>query len=522
MNGESRISLGTGVAAAAALGLLLAGAGATYVFMRTAAATTPETATPSSTSSAPSGVPGAGARDVVVTLTPDAVQRAGLTTATVALGTSATHVRLPGVVEPNAYRQVAVTPLVSGRITRVAAQLGARVHKGETMAEIYSPAIAEARTKYISAQTMLDAHDLELRRTEKLVEIGAASRQELERIHAEHAAQIAEVNSARAQLELLGVPTPAAHAAQGADTVTATSSVSAPIDGVITERSANVGLNVDGATRLFTVVDLSTVWIVADVYERDFSRVRIGSEAAITTPAYPGTTLRGRVSYIDPQVNAATRTAKVRIEVANARSDLRLGMFADVDISTGEATARAMIPRASIQQVGNRSVVYVVDPQPGRFVERAVTLGASSGQQVEVVSGLQPGDVVVAEGSFFLRAERERLGAMSGGGLTQPTPAPPGGTALGRDSTPQTANVLVTERGFEPATVTLRAGTPARITFLRTTDQTCGTEIVFPSLDITRALPLNTPVAIDFTPDRAKEIAFTCGMNMLKGVVAVE
>jgi RND family efflux transporter MFP subunit len=369
----------------------------------------------------PSGTAGASAGDVVVTLTPDAVERAGLMTATVATGTSATEVRLPGVVEPNAYRQVAVTPLVNGRVTRVAAQLGARVRKGETMAEIYSPALAEARTKYISAQAMLDAHDLELQRTQKLVEIGAASRQELERIHAEHAAQIAEVNSARSQLELLGVPVPASHSVQGGDTVSATTGVPAPIDGVVTERAANVGLNVDGATKLFTVVDLSTVWIVADVYERDFSRVRVGTEAAITTAAYPDATLRGRVSYIDPQVNAATRTAKVRIEVANPRGDLRLGMYADVAISTGEATARTLIPRASIQQIGNRSVVYLADPeQPGRFVERAVTLGAASGQQVEVVSGLQSGNVVVTEGSFFVRAERERIGDTPGTEVARP------------------------------------------------------------------------------------------------------
>ena len=411
MNGESRVTLGRGVAAVAALGLLVAGAGVMYLLMGPAAVATHETAIMPAPTPAPSGAAGASAGDVVVTLTLDAVKRAGLTTATVVTGTSATDVRLPGVVEPNAYLQVAVTPLVAGRVTRVAAQLGAHVRKGEMLAEIYSPALAEARTKYISAQAMLDAHDLQLQRTEKLVEIGAASRQELERIHAEHAAQIAEVNSARSQLELLGVPAPASHAAQGEDTVSATTGVPAPIDGVVTERAANVGLNVDGATKLFTIVDLSTVWVVADVYERDFSHVRVGSEAAITTPAYPGTTLRGRVSYFDPQVNAATRTAKVRIEVANPRGDLRLGMYADVAISTGETTARVMIPRASIQQVGNRAVVYLADSlQPGRFVERAVTLGVSSGEQVEVVSGLRPGDVVVTEGSFFVRAERERLG----------------------------------------------------------------------------------------------------------------
>jgi cobalt-zinc-cadmium efflux system membrane fusion protein len=407
MNGESRVTLGTGVAAATALALLLAGAGATYLLTQPAEVASHETSPTPAPAPPPSGAPGTSAEDVAVTLTPDAVERAGLTTATVATGTSATEVRLPGVVEPNAYRQVAVTPLVNGRITRVAAQLGARVRKGETMAEIYSPAIADARTKYISAQAMLDAHDLELQRTQKLVEIGAASRQELERIHAEHAAQIAEVNSARAQLELLGI-SPAA--TQG-DTVSATTNVPAPIDGVITERLANVGLNVDAATKLFTVVDLSTVWIVAGVYERDFSRVRAGSEATITTAAYPGATLHGRVSYIDPQVDSTTRTAKVRIEVANPRGDLRLGMYADVAMSTGKTSARAMIPRAAIQQVGNRSVVYLADPrQRGRFVERTVMLGASWSDQVEVVSGLQPGDVVVTEGSFFVRAERERAG----------------------------------------------------------------------------------------------------------------
>ena len=420
MNGESRVTLGRGVAAVAALALLFAGAGVMYLLMRPAAVTTHETAITPAPAPVPAdaGTPGG---DVDITLTPEAVERAGLMTAMVATGTSATAVRLPGVVEPNAYRQVAVTPLVNGRVTRVAVQLGARVRQGETMAEIYSPALAEARTKYISAQAMLDAHDLELQRTQKLADIGAASRQELERIHAEHAAQIAEVNSARSQLELLGVPAPATHGQDGA-TVSATTNVPAPLDGVVTERTANVGLNVDGATKLFTVVDLSTVWIVADVYERDFSRVRVASEAAITTPAYPGATLRGRVSYIDPQVNAATRTTKVRIEVANPRGDLRLGMYADVAISTGETSARLMIPRAAIQQVGNRSVVYLADPQQrGRFVERAVTLGGSSGAQVEVVSGLQSGDVVVTEGSFFVRAERERIGGTPGAAAHVPS-----------------------------------------------------------------------------------------------------
>src|SRR6185369_1409789 len=168
-------------------------------------------------------------------------------------GTSSTELRLPGVVEPNAYRQVVVTPLVAGRVTKVGPALGDRVRRGETLAEIYSPALAEAQTRYVSAQAMLDAHDRELQRTQKLVEIGAASRQELDKIHAEHAAQTAAVESARSQLELLGVSTSALEKVASGHNLTPTTNVPAPIDGVVTERGANDGLNVDTATKLFTV-----------------------------------------------------------------------------------------------------------------------------------------------------------------------------------------------------------------------------------------------------------------------------
>ena len=122
-------------------------------------------------------------------------------------------------------------------------------------------------------------------------------------------------------------------------------------------------------------------------------------------------TLRGRVSYIDPQVSADTRTAKVRIEVPNPGGELRLGMYADVVVAGASGTSTPRVPRNAVQNVGDRTVVYLANPkEPGKFIEREVRLGQTSGEQVEVVSGVQPGDVVVTEGSFFVRAERERLG----------------------------------------------------------------------------------------------------------------
>jgi RND family efflux transporter MFP subunit len=188
------------------------------------------------------------------------------------------------------------------------------------------------------------------------------------------------VESAKSRLELLGLsPSTIADLGPGKD-IGAVTTVTAPIAGVVTERAANSGLNVDITAKLFTVVDLSTVWVVADLYEKDFSRVRVGASAHVTTRAFPDAALHGKVSYIDPQVNPETRTAKVRVEVANPKQGLRLGMFADVNIEAEGGGTAALIPHAAVQNVGNRTVVYVVDPkQPGRFTEREVRLGDRSG-----------------------------------------------------------------------------------------------------------------------------------------------
>jgi RND family efflux transporter MFP subunit len=421
MTGDSRVTIHKGAAALMGIALVLIGAGAAYLLMPTADHDiAPAASAPALAQDKPAGADAAAAPappegpaalpDVEVNLTPEAVERAGIVVAPVATRESAAATRLPGIVEPNAYQQVVVTPLLAGRVTRVRVELGARVRRGQTLAEIYSPELADAQTKYVAAKAMLGAHDLELQRTHKLVEIGAASRQELERAHAEHETQSAMLQSARAQLELLGVP-PATIDAIGTGTnVSATATVPAPIDGVITARTANVGLNVDPATELFTVVDLSTVWVVADVYETDFSRVQVGSPARVTTAAYPDVAFTGSISYIDPQVNPDTRTAKVRVEVPNPRGELRLGMYADV-LVTGAAASAAVVPRSAVQNVGDRTVVYVVSPQePATFIEREVRVSETSGDQVVVQSGVQPGDLIVTEGSFFVRAERERLG----------------------------------------------------------------------------------------------------------------
>jgi membrane fusion protein, heavy metal efflux system len=418
MNAESRVVLPRTAAILVAIALVGIGAGAMYLMFSMREPSSADAA-PKEVLSPPAAQMTADERgaaplpDVTIKLTGDAVKRAGIVVSRVSATEDVSKLRVPGVVAANAYRQVVVTPLVAGRVTAVSVQLGDRVRKGQVIAQVYSPELAEARTRYVSAVAMLEAHDRELQRTQKLVEIGAASRQELERIHAEHAAQTATVESARAQLELLGIGGSTLRKDE-ARKLSATTSIPAPIDGVITERGANVGLNVDPATKLFTVVDLSTVWVLADIHERDMGRIRAGSAAHITSDAFSGREFDGQISYIDPRLDAATRTTKARIELQNPSGELRLGMYVDVLIAAATAGSSLTVPKSAVQNVGNRTVVYLADANaPGTFLERAVRLGRTVGEDVEVLAGIRPDDRVVSEGSFSLRAERERLTAHS-------------------------------------------------------------------------------------------------------------
>jgi len=354
----------------------------------------------------------ANGEEIAVTLTPEMAARAGVTTVAAIPGTSAAQLRIPGVVQPDAYREVAVTSLVSGRVTQVHAELGARVNAQDPLATIYSPELAEAQTQFIAARAEQLAHQQRQTRTQRLTAIGAATREELEMHEAERARVDADVEIARARLALLGIPEERTQRLTGPQDVVTTMPVRAPFAGVVTRRAANVGLNVDPSMALFTIVDLSTVWVIGDLFERDFARVRAGSPATITSAAYPGLSMRGRVSYIDPQVQQETRTARLRIEVPNAGGRLRLGMYVDVEVGEAAERTGVFVPRRALQVVGSDAVVYVADgSQHGRFVERKVEVGGVTGDRVLVVAGLQPGEAVVTDGVFFVRAERERQAA---------------------------------------------------------------------------------------------------------------
>jgi RND family efflux transporter MFP subunit len=249
-----------------------------------------------------------------------------------------------------------------------------------------------------------------LQRTQKLVDLGAASRQELEEVTATHAAHETEVAAAGQRLLLLGLAPERVAKLESASQVVSEVSVPSPADGIVITRAVNPGQVIGAAHELFVVTDLSSVWVIGDLYEKDFPSVRVGTETTIVVPSAPNAPLRGRVAYIDPRVDPATRTAKVRVEIPNRSGDLRLGMFVTASFQTGAGQRMTMVARAAVQSVGERTVVYVpVDGEEGKFTERPVKLGQPAGDIVQVLEGLKPGEKVVTEGSFFLRAEAARM-----------------------------------------------------------------------------------------------------------------
>jgi cobalt-zinc-cadmium efflux system membrane fusion protein len=362
---------------------------------------------PPATGAAPTG-------PVTVTLTREAIARAGIVVQTVTTRAIGRELRVPGTVEPNTERTTEVTSLVAGRVQSVSARLGDRVGAGQSLATIFSPDLANAQTRYLSQGAMLQAEQQKLDRTARLAEIGAASRQELEEIRAARQALATEVESARENLRLLGLSPARINALVNANQVSSTVAVPAPVAGEITERIANPGLVVDTTTKLFTVSDLSTVWISAAVGERDLAAVRIGATAVVNIPAYADEALQGRVTYVAPSIDPATRTATVRVETRNPAGRLKLGMFVNLRLGDIVSGTSAVVPRTSLQTIGDRAVVYVVSPnQPETFIEREVVVGDRAGDDIQIRSGLRPGEQVVVEGSFALRAERERTAPMA-------------------------------------------------------------------------------------------------------------
>jgi len=492
---------------------------------------------------APSGEVSAGTTprpgETVITLSPDKLENAQLRVEVVAEQAgmpsgAAAELRTTGTVQSNAYKEVPVFPIAGGIVRQIDVELGARVNRGQTLATIFSSELADAEAAYLKTAAEVDEHHKHHNRTIDLVEIGAASREELEQATSMKKTAEANLASARERLILLGM-----NEKQVDDLRTAQKfakpliTVESPAAGTLIGRAVNTGEVVMQGKEMFRVADLSSVWAVAQVYEKDFQAVNIGTSALVTTSAYPGRTFNGRVSYIDPRVDPQTRTAQVRVELANPKQALRLGMFVDVSFSGAVQAASSAqpvpaVPRSAVQTIGAKQIVFVATDRPGSFVQREVRTGPEVNGQVPVYIGVSAGERVVTEGSFLLRAESLKLNpgqssapASSESGAVGASPAQVESPAPQQQAGVQALTVRVSDKGFQSDRIELKRGVLARLTFVREIEETCATSVAIPEFNIKQELPFKEPVAVEFTPAKAGVFDFTCGMKMLSGKIVV-
>lgn len=398
-----------------------------------------------------------------VELSPEAIAAAGIEVVTVSQQPAVSLMRVTGTIEPNQQQTQQVTPLVSGRLERVNVVLGDRVRAGVVLAVISSPEIAEMHGKLheaetrlalaernyervqlaenrvgvIQAKAKLDEADATLRRTRRLVELGAGAGKDL--IAAEAAQKTAkaeydyhnnisvnrEVQEARAEVETSRVEVShlrnslrAFGAAMGATGHSAATphdtsviALTAPASGLVTERLANAGAGIEAGKPLFTISNISTLWVIANVPESQIGSLRVGTPAEIRSAALGEAGVSGRVTYIDPILNEETRTARVRVEMANPGERLKVGMFVEVGFEAGAAPSQAvgeelLVPEEAVQRLGDRTVVFMPkESEEGHFKVRDVELGGSTGGFRRVISGLAQGDRVVTKGSFTLKTQ---------------------------------------------------------------------------------------------------------------------
>src|ERR1043165_9311330 len=315
-----------------------------------------------------------------------------------------------------------IGPVNEGRIVRLYAGQGTRVRKGQKLADLESADIDQAEADYLKALADYEnavrssAAEVKLAqesydRNKLLFEQSITAGKNLQ--SAEHDLEVAKANrensingtkaaltAARRHLLILGLNDATIDALTKKTDLAATFSLNSPIDGIVVERNATVGASVGTDANVFKIIDLSHVWIDADVFEKDLPRVRTGQDVKLTVTAFPQSTFSGKVILINSVVDPDTRTVKVRTEVANPDGRLKPDMFANVQIITDVNRAAISIPQTAVLNDEGKSIVFVAEGD--RYDKRQVQPGIQNNDRVEIVDGLKAGDKVVVKGNYLL------------------------------------------------------------------------------------------------------------------------
>ncbi len=308
--------------------------------------------------------------------------------------------RLTGAVAYNAFKTTPVITQVGGPVSRILVVPGQKVKLGQPMLEVSSPDYSQLLDAYLKAADSSRLADKNYAREKDLYQHHAVAQRDLEQAESDRNQAQADLNAAEQGMKILGIKNPADLAK------TATSAqipVLAPISGEVVERLVSPGQVVQaGQTQAFTISDLSTVWVLANVYQADLAYVRSGDEVSVQTDAYPGT-FHGRISYVSPAVDPNTRTLQARIVVDNPGEKLKRDMYCTVTVTAGSISNAIVVPDSSVLRDENNQPFVYVAIGADQFGRRDVEIGQSENGKTQILKGISVGEKVVADGSLFLQ-----------------------------------------------------------------------------------------------------------------------
>jgi cobalt-zinc-cadmium efflux system membrane fusion protein len=346
----------------------------------------------------------------LVEMSVSAQQHIGMVVAPAAVTQLNEYLRATGTVQPIDSRIGVVGPLARGRIVEVRAKVGDRVEAGQTLAVFDNIEAGELLSQEQSAHADLERLKARLipatrqaERSRRLADIGAGAEKDYESSNAEKEGVEADIRSQQALIDGIRQRLRRFGISDDSPRGTFLTPLKAPFSGVVTKAQASPGDVVDAGRDVFTVADLSRVWVQAEVYEKDLGRIRIGQSAFITVDTYPNQPFEGKVAYISDVLDSQTRTARVRCEVANHDLRLKTDMFANIELPTKFSKQALAVPASALQEVEGKQVVFI-RRSATQFEKRGVEKGVTVTNQTEIVGGLKPGEPVVTQGAFHLKS----------------------------------------------------------------------------------------------------------------------
>lgn len=429
-----------------------------------------------------------------VSLSPTQRVMANVTTVPVSRRTLIHEIQAIGLVnyaEPNFLH---ISARFAGRLEKLYLTYpGQKVQKGDPVADVYSPEAVSAQQEFLIAVEWSERE----RNNGQSVLTGGFDLLE----------------QSRKKLILWGFTDEQIGRLQSTRKVEYVVTMYSPISGTILKRNVDPQHYMMAGEDLYDVADLSVVWVYLDIYEKDIRFISKGQEVRITSDAYPGRTFAGTVAFIEPVLNAETRTVRVRTEFPNTDGRLKPNMYVNSSIGVPSTNTLA-IPSSAIMKTGRRNVVWV-EVGENMFEPRDVVTGVVAGSYTEILGGVREGEMIATTGGFLIDSESA---------LQQPSSADPhAGHGIPADEGKTSQEVTIRVKGmYMPDVIRVKKGEKATLHFYRDEDARCTDEVVFEGLNIRRDLPAFQTTTIEFTPEKSGTYKFTCGMNMLHGTLIVE